>query len=187
MDVLEAIRNRRSVRSFKPANLPEELLHEILEAGTWAPSHRNTQPWDFVRVGPQARAKLLKMFQAKIDEILATQEVSEPAKKGMLSLKEDFGGAPCLLAVTSRPPEQEVDRFEFPLSAAMAIQNMWLAAWSKGVGMIWLTVGSAPPARGILEIPEGHTGIALLALGYPKMVSPPPPRNPVRDRLRQVP
>jgi nitroreductase len=184
---MEAIRGRRSVRAFEPDDLPEALLDEILEAGTWAPSHRNAQPWDFVRVGPQARAKLLGMLQAKIDELLATREILEPAKKGMLSLKDNFGGAPCLLAVTSRPPEEEVDGFEFPLCAAMAIQNMALAAWAKGVGMIWLTLGSAPPARGVLEIPEGHTGVALLALGYPKIVPPPLPRDPARDRLRQVP
>ena len=64
MDVMEAIRGRRSVRAFEPDDLPEELLDEILEAGTWAPSHRNAQPWDFVRVGPQARAKLLGMLSA---------------------------------------------------------------------------------------------------------------------------
>jgi len=183
---MEAIRGRRTIRKFKPDPIPSDAMDEILEAATWAPSHRNAQPWDFALVGPESRAKLLRMLQAKVDEMLATRQMPEPARLGLLSLKEDFGGAPRLVAVTSRPAEEEIDRFEFPLSVAMAIQNMSLAAWSRGVGCVWLSLGAAPPARAVLDIKEGFSGVALVALGYPAVVPPAPPREPPGGRVREL-
>jgi nitroreductase len=187
VEVIDAIVQRRTIRSFKPEPLAQEVLDEILEAATWAPSHRNAQPWQFAIVGPDSRRKLLGMLQKKIDEMLATREMPEPARRGQMSLKDDFGGAPHLIAVISQPPEEEIDRFEFPLSAAMAIQNMALAAWARGVGTVWLSIGAAPPARQILAIEDGFTGVAVVALGYPKVVPPALPREPFSSRLRELP
>lgn len=187
MEVMEAIKGRRTIRAFKSDPVPDAVLDQILEAATWAPSHRNAQPWEFVRVGPQARAKLLGMLKAKIDELLASGEVPPPARKGFESLKQDFGRAPVLIEVLSRPPVEDVDRFEFPLSAAMAVQNMSLAAWEQGVGLVWLTLGAAPPVRSILGISEGFTGVALLALGVPAFTPPALPREPAQGRIREVP
>jgi nitroreductase len=48
MDVYECIRTRRTVREFKPDAVPDEIVHHILQAGRWAPSSSNTQPWHFV-------------------------------------------------------------------------------------------------------------------------------------------
>jgi nitroreductase len=187
VEVIEAISKRRTIRSFKPEPVSQEVLDEILEAATWAPSHRNTQPWEFAVLGPESRRKLLAILQKKIDERLATHEVTEPARQGLLSLRDDFGGAPHMIAVTTRPPEEEADRFEFPLSAAMAIQNMALAAWARGVGVVWLSIGAAPPARQILGVAEGFTGVAVVALGYPKVTPPAPPREPFSSRMRELP
>ena len=50
MDVYECIRTRRTVREFKPDPVPDEIVHTILQAGRWAPSSSNTQPWHFVVV-----------------------------------------------------------------------------------------------------------------------------------------
>lgn len=186
MEVMEAIKGRRTVRDFKPDPIPEAVMDEIYEAAVWAPSHRNAQPWEFIEVGPEARAQLLGMLQQKLDELLASGQVPPPARAGFESLKQDFGGAPELVAVVSRPPEMDIDGFEFPLAAAMAVQNMSLAGWAHGVGMVWLTLGSAPPARGVLGIAEGYTGVALLAMGYPQQTPPPPPREPADKRIRSV-
>ena len=55
MTILEVLKDRRTIRSFKPDPIPQEALDGIFEAAMWAPSHGNAQPWDFVVVGPQAR------------------------------------------------------------------------------------------------------------------------------------
>ena len=55
MELMQAIRERRSVRTFRSDPVTPELLNEILEAATWAPSHFNAQPWEFILVGNEAR------------------------------------------------------------------------------------------------------------------------------------
>ncbi len=59
MEVFECIRRRRTVREFKPDPIPEEVVYKILQAGRWAPSSSNSQPWHFVVV--QARDTLKKL------------------------------------------------------------------------------------------------------------------------------
>lgn len=153
----------------------------------WAPSHGNAQPWEFVVVGPEARARLLELFRAKADELLADPDLSAPKRNNITILKEDFGGAPLMVAVVSRPPSDDLEKVENPLSAAIAVQNMFLAAWDEGVGAVWLSFGVAPPVRGVLGVKEDETVVALLAMGFPADVPQAPPRDAYADHLREVP
>jgi nitroreductase len=187
MEMLEHIKARRTVRKFKRDPIPQQVLDQIFEAAMWAPSHANAQPWDFVVVGPEARGRLLALLQAKAKELLADPDLPEPKRKSLEILREDFGGAPYMVAVLSRPGAEPLEQLENPLSAAGAVQNMCLTAWSHGVGAVWLSVGAAPPARPVLAVPEGASVVALLALGYPEIVPPAPPRDEYKTHLRQVP
>ena len=58
-NLLKLIKDRRNIRDFKTDPISEELLLEILEAGRWAPSVHNTQPWHFVIVKNEATKKRL--------------------------------------------------------------------------------------------------------------------------------
>lgn len=187
MEMQEHIKSRRTVRKFKPDPIPQEVLDEIYEAGMWAPSHANAQPWDFVVVGPEARSKLLNLLQTKAKELLADPDLPAPKRKNLELLSQDFGGAPYMVAVMSRPGSEPLEQIENPLSAACAVQNMCLTAWSHGVGSVWLSVGVAPPSRPILDVPEGATVVALLAFGYPEEVPPAPPREDYKTHLREIP
>jgi len=187
MNILDHLKQRRTIRRFKPDAIPQKTLDIVFEAAMWAPSHGNAQPWEFVVVGPEARARLLEMFSVKADELLADPDLPDPKRRGITALKENFGGAPFMVAVVCRPPADDLERVENPLSTAVAIQNMSLAAWDEGVGSVWLSFGAAPPVRGVLDIEEGKAVIALLAMGYPAEVPPPPPRDPYTDHLREVP
>jgi len=187
MKMLDHLKARRTVRKFKPEPIPQPVLDAIFEAAMWAPSHGNSQPWEFVVIGPATRGKLLKIFQAKADELLADPELPQPRRAALLALQEDFGGAPFMVAVLSRPPAEDIEKIENPLSAATAVQNMTLAAWDAGVAAVWLTLGLAPPVRPLLGVPEGASVVALLAMGYPVEVPPAPPREPYASRLREVP
>ncbi len=187
MHILEHLKQRRTVRSFTPDAIPQGTLDMLFEAAMWAPSHGNAQPWEFIVVGPEARARLLAMFRAKADELLADPELPEPRRRAITALKEDFGGAPLLVAVVSRAPADDLEKLENPLSTAAAVQNLCLAAWDAGIGAVWLSFGAAPPVRGVLGIREGETVVALLAMGFPAEVPPAPPRDAVRDHLREAP
>jgi nitroreductase len=187
MHILEHLRQRRTVRRFKPDAIPRATLDALFEAAMWAPSHGNAQPWEFVVVGPETRARLLAMFRAKADELLADPELPEPRRRAIMILEEDFGGAPFMVAVVSRPPADDLERLENPLSAAAAVQNLCLAAWDEGIGAVWLSFGAAPPVRGVLGIRDGETVVALLGMGFPAEVPPAPPRDAVAGHLREVP
>ena len=186
MHMLDHLKQRRTVRSFTAQPIPQDVQDAIFEAGMWAPSHGNAQPWDFVVIGPEARTKLLALLQAKADELLADPDLPPPRRKGLMSLREDFGGAPLLVAVVSRPGVEPLEKTENPLSTAAAVQNMSLAAWDQGVGSVWLSLGAAPPARAVLGVAEDAVVVAILAFGYPQEVPPAPPREPVTDHLRTI-
>ena len=187
MEILDHIKSRRTIRRFKPDPIPPPVLDVMFEAAMWAPSPANAQPWDFFVVGPQARGKILTLLQAKADELLADPNLPEPKRRAVEALRADFGGAPYMVAVVSRPGSEPMERIEYPLSAAAAVQNLCLAAWAHGIGSIWLSVGSAPPVASILNVAEGASVVALLALGYPEAVPPAPARHDYRAHVKQVP
>ncbi len=67
MEVIKAIRSRRSIRSFKPAPIPKEVLEELLDTCRWAPSASNTQPWEFAILGGKTMEELKARFTKKAE------------------------------------------------------------------------------------------------------------------------
>jgi nitroreductase len=187
MEILECIKARRTIRRFKSDPIPPTVLDAIFEAAMWAPSPANAQPWDFFVVGRQARGKILTLLQAKAKELLADPDLPEPKRRAVEALAADFGGAPYMVAVVSRPGAEPMEKIEYPLSAAAAVQNLCLAAWAHGIGSIWLSVGAAPPVKPILGVEEGASVVALLALGSPEAVPPAPSREDYRTHVKEVP
>lgn len=68
MEIIEAIRTRRSIRSFKPEPVPRKVLEEILDACRWAPSGGNAQPWHFAVLGGEVLDKVKAKFREKVEE-----------------------------------------------------------------------------------------------------------------------
>lgn len=187
MYILDHIKARRTIRRFKPEPIPPPVLDAMFEAAMWAPSPANAQPWDFLVVGPQARGKILALLQVKAAELLADPNLPVPKRQAVEALRADFGGAPYMVAVVCRPGHEPMEKIEYPLSAAAAVQNLCLAAWAHGVGSIWLSVGAAPPVRSILGAEDGASVVALLALGYPEAVPPGVPREDYHTHMKEVP
>lgn len=132
MELLKTIYNRRTVRAFRPDPISDMVLNDILEAGTWAPSHGNNQPLEFIIIGPKTRQKLQMAYGEMMEAgPLKSPVIPEERKELMRKFIEDFGGAAVLLAVACLPPTTDVERYDFPLSSAAAVQNISLAAWEK--------------------------------------------------------
>jgi len=145
MDVLEAIERRRSIRRYEPRPIPDEKLTQVLEAGRWAPSASNFQPWKFIVVKDEKVRK----------------ELARAATYGSF-----LSQAPVAIAVIINP---QVSNHPVEDGAA-ATQNMLLAAYALGLGSCWIgSYGSVyeERAKGILGIPENHRLLALISLGYP--------------------
>lgn len=188
VELLDAIYNRRTVRAFRPDPISEEVLSKVLEAGTWAPSHGNNQPWEFVIVGPETRQKLLTVYQGMMEAgPLNNPALPQEQKDRMRQFIQNFGGAPTVLAVVLPAPVMEIDKYDFPLAGAAAIQNILLAAWEQEVGGVWLSFGANPQVKPILEVEQEGSISGILALGYPAAVPPAQPRIPVAEKIRRLP
>lgn len=115
MKITELIKTRRSIKQFKQTPIGEEELHSWLEAASYAPNHRMTEPWELLFIGPNTRAKLKH--------------------------KTDFGNAPVVFAVLSKPAATAFERDENVMAAACFVQNFLLAAHEAGVGTYWASLG----------------------------------------------
>ncbi|MCX6559483.1 MAG: nitroreductase [Candidatus Aminicenantes bacterium] len=161
-EVLRAIRNRRSLRRFKPDPLPEEALKAILEAGLQAPTGHNDQPWFLSVVLDQA---LLREISDGGKAAMRTIPVPWIAELGKNEKFQMFYGAPAVVFVSARK-----DAVSPLADVCAAIQNMLLASESLGIGSCWIGFAkfyfTGPDRLAQLGIPESHEVHYGVALGF---------------------
>ncbi|MGI6667495.1 MAG: nitroreductase family protein [Bacillota bacterium] len=152
MDVIEAIKKRRSIRQYKAQEVPDDVLNSILDCARLAPSAGNRQPWTFVAVKTQE---------------IRDQLVQAAGNQQML------GKAPVVIVVCAdlevsgaRYEDRGRTLYAFQDTAA-AIENMMLAAVSYGLGTCWVGSFRETEVRKILELPVNLKPVAMMPLGYP--------------------
>ncbi len=141
MDLVDSIVELRSIRSFKPKEIPRDVLKNILEAGRHTPTAHNIQPWHFI--------------------VVSEHETKEKMAKGTAGFIENSA----LVIVGCGNPEESPILYE--LEVAIALQTMVVAAWTQGVGSCWVDVGkNQKEIKEILDIPNQLRVVALVAFGY---------------------
>jgi len=198
VDVREAIFTRVSVRRFKPDPIPDDVVKEILEAGVRAPSAGNEQQWFFIVVKDDEELKvrlhelILKAHVKYVEEVMREDAMPEDVKRRWLEAlrKGEMYKAPLYVAAyidlrRSRYREgyAELERLWAVQSLSAAIENMILAAWSRGVGSVWLGDPLLMPDEfnALLKPPEGCELQAVIAFGYPARTPKLRPRKPVKE------
>lgn len=161
MDVIQAITGRRNVKSFKPDPVDEQKILSWLETASYAPNHRMTEPWEIYFLGAQTREQIAH--------------------------KNDFGGAPTVLAIVSTPAKSTVDRDEHLQAATCFVQNFLLAAYAEGVGTGWASIGWSPRVHEILGLGPAHEIIAILPVGYPTDWPEMKPRTEISAKVHRLP
>ena len=166
MDLMEAIRQRRSVRNYQDKDIPEETLQDILEAARLAPSAKNRQEWKFVVV---------------------TDEMTKQALQHAAKDQRFVGEAPVVIAgiatetgyvMSCGIPAAHVD-------VAIAMEHMALAAAAEGLGTCWIGAFYQDAARKALNVPEDCQVVALMPLGYPADIPGEKRRKPLEDVISQ--
>lgn len=151
-EVLKAIRERRSIRRFKPEQVTDEELNTILEAGTWAPTgHGSQDPW-IVAVQNEALRKRLTQLNAQ-----------------MMGVSSDpYYGAPTLVLVFASKDNENNYR-----DGSLVLGNMMLAAHSIGLASCWINredkmfeTAEGKQIMKELNLPDGLMGVGALSLGY---------------------
>ena len=183
MDVMQAIKGRRSIRKYRNEPVPEEALQTVLEAARWAPSWSNTQCWRLIVVrDKEAKSKLADILigvrPGKANP--ATEAVrSAPviiaacAERGVSGLRKDESGQ-------SVPATDKGDSWLL-FDVALAMGNMSLAAHALGLGTVHVGSLDAAEAARILGIPENVVVVELLPLGWPDEEPAPRPRKEVNE------
>jgi len=166
MDIFEAIKGRRSIRSFKPDPIPDEDLRKILEAATWAPSAGNLQPWVFVIVKDEERKR--RLARAALGQMFITE-------------------APAVIVVGANE-ERSAWRYGKRgrelyclLDCAAAIQNLLLAAYALGYGTCWVGAFHDEEVREIVGFPPHIRPVAIIPVGKADEKPMPPPRRPLDE------
>jgi nitroreductase len=172
MDVLQAIEQRRSIRSFTPAMPPRCIVQKVLEAARMAPSWANTQCWEFIIVSDTELKR----------ELAETLPEKNPARAAMMQ-------APLVIAACARtgvsgyfkgrPATDKGDWLLF--DTALALQNLTLRAHDLGLGTVHVGFFDAVRAAGILQVPSGVAVVELMPLGYPADGGTATPRKPLED------
>ena len=163
MDILEVIKNRRSIRRYKQEPIPEDEMNEILEAARWAPSWTNTQCWRLVVVRhPALKAKLAETLISMTPgrENRATQAVRNAPVVIVACAELGQSGY-----FRGSPATDKGDWFMFDV--ALAMQNLTLAAHAIGLGTVHVGLFDAKKVAEILGVPDGISVVELMPMGYP--------------------
>ncbi len=177
-DIIENIKNRRSIRKYKDKAIPKNLIEEIIEAGRYAPSSHNSQPWRFIVVTNKNKIKeisdyvkswfkkrlkfgyIIGLFNKKIKEELASAKNRLDTGKDLF-----FYDAPLLVLVCAKK-----GRFT-EKDCSCAAENMLLAARSLAIGSCWIGFADLALSRSrsllySLGVTKGHELMATLVFGY---------------------
>ncbi len=160
MNVLEIIKNRRSIREFTDQGIPENALHDLIDALLWAPSAGNLQSRKFHFVFGRdtkirlAKAALGQMFISRAPLVVVACTDSR---------------------ISTRYGDRGVNLYSIQ-DAAASVMNMMLVAHELGLGSVWVGAFNEFDVFEILDLPENLRPVAIIPVGYPARTPPAPPR-----------
>lgn len=174
MNAVECIKGRRSIRKFKADSIDHQLIEEIIETASYAPSWKHTQITRYIAI------------EGELKDKIASECTSAYPHNGEI-MKE----APMLIAVTiikNRSGFERDGSFSTPkeggwqmFDAGVAAQSFCLAAHDKGLGTVIMGIFDEAPAASLLEIPEERELVCLIPIGYPDEAPVAPRRKEVSE------
>ena len=137
---MNLIRTRRSIRDFDDQPVPREMLVQIIEAATWAPNHRHTEPWRF-KVLEKDGASRRKIADLVYEWTWHNVKNPNPERRAKSSAeaRDEVLDAPALILVYSVPGSNEEITEENFAATCCAVQNMLLMAHALGLAVGWST------------------------------------------------
>ena len=191
---MNLIKTRRSIKTYLPNEVPKRTIYKILDAGRWAPSAHNAQPWRFIVVTDSSiRRKLAEAMASAWDEDMVMDGVPPSIRRCVVEDSiERFTDAPVLIIASvtmedmDKYPDERRQKTEHTMatqSLAAAVQNMLLAAHSVGLGSCWFCAPlfCQDVVRGVLKVPDNVEPQALVTLGYPSEKADELPRKPLGE------
>ena len=152
MDIVEAIRKRKSVREFMKKPIDQKVLMKVLEAARLAPSAKNRQEWRFVIVKDYERRS--RIAQAANGQSFVGKAPVVIVACGIFDGYVMSCGQP-----------------SYPIDVAIALDHISLTAVKYGLGSCWIGAFNEKKVKEILEIPKDVRVVELMPIGYPEFES----------------
>jgi len=187
LEFKDVVVKRRSVRKFKKDPVPNKALRNVLEAGRWAPSAGNSQPWRFAVVtNAEVKAKIAQSctrFSKKHWKQFPPERAKYLAARGGTWDKSYMKDVPVLVVVCYSSPEKVKDELVAG-SVWMAVENMLLAATDEGLGSCVYTFLNTKEENGlkqILHVSPKDRIACMIQLGYTRTEPPLPFRKELNE------
>jgi len=159
VDVFEAIKKRRSIRTYQDKSVEEDKLNQLLEAARLAPSAKNRQNWMFI---------VVKDKQIREQLVLACNG------------QKFVGEAPIVIAGVADPTLKW-----YRIDMGIAVEHIALEAMELELGTCWVGAFDEKEVSRILRVPTDHETVILITIGYPKVMPPQAPRKKMDDIVRR--
>jgi nitroreductase len=162
MDLLEAIKTRRSIRKYSDRVLEDDKLAVILEALRLSPSWANLQCWRLVVIKD-------RQMKNQISELSYVESFFAPKGYKSNPSKKALAEAPVVIALCADPAQSGElwGQHYYMADAGIAAQTLMLAARSQGLGTVFVGVFEEDKLRNLLNIPDGIRIVGLFPIGYP--------------------
>ncbi len=200
MDALECIKNRMSIRKFKPEPVPKDVLMEVVKIAQWSPSYKNSQPWEVVVLSGDKKTALSDLMLELLDkgtencpDLQAPQswpEAEEARIADLFKKRKEISGIdlsdPKVMLVAKKAnfkfydaPHaiylfQDASLSQWSLfDMGLFAQSLMLAAHAKGLGTVPQAFATdyAQDVKKFLDIPQSKRLVLGISIGYPDMES----------------
>ncbi|HKM42769.1 MAG TPA: nitroreductase family protein [Limnochordia bacterium] len=180
MEMLKAIRSRRSIRHFKAHQIPRDVIEKLLDLTIQAPSAKNDQPWRFVVTTGEAKVSLVDKLQETLEEAKANAHHTGSMQNSVRAMAE----APVVILIFNRLGREDIpEPYHYARllvdtqSIGAAIQTLLLAAQDMGLGTLWIcdVLYATSQVQAFASTEEEL--VAAIALGVPAESPGPRPRQ----------
>lgn len=204
--IYEAMRDRRSIRRFKPDPVTRDVITSLVDAAITAPSASNKQPWRFLVVEDRARIGRMAEAVREATSIVSSHipETSQPSFRAYGDYFTRFESAPAVIVPIHRAMSvlsnlvddaldeetrgtiRHMEEQSGLVGTSLALMNLLLMAHAIGLGASGMTgpLVAEPALRSILEVPDGWGIVALVPVGWPAEGPVPTDRKPVDKVIR---
>ncbi|KAA0546055.1 nitroreductase [Bacillus sp. BGMRC 2118] len=179
--VEEVIRSRRTIKVFKKDPISIDTLKELLDIAIWAPNHKMREPWRFIAFLEDGKLHLINVLKREKEKGKFPRPMKPEKEEQLLSV-------PAFVVVVM-PVDPRPTIFEEDYAAVSAcIQNFQLAAWEKGIGMLWSTDQTiySKAFHEQIGVKPGEKVVGIMHVGYPEITPNARQRTSIDEKLTVI-
>jgi nitroreductase len=185
----ELVRNRRSIypKDYNGEPVPDEVILQMLENATWAPTHKRTEPWHFIVFSGEGRKKL-GMLQAELYKKVHTANGTFDEARYQTLLIKPLESSHIMVVCMKRDEKKSVPEIEEIGAVYCAVQNMYLTATAYGVGCYLSTGGITfyEESKEAFGLQSEDKILGFLHVGMPKHHDQKSMRKPVAEKVKFI-